>query len=90
MRLPREKTLHAVCRSAPPFFVRLPRALLVENLVEKLNFSERRWCRHCRSFSGNQLYIRWSGTRHPGNQENGGEACWLCLSISSYMTKNLH
>ena len=28
---------------------------------KSLNFSERRWCCHCFSFSGNQSHIRWAG-----------------------------
>ena len=39
--------------------------LLVLLIGKSLNFSERSWCRHRRSFSGNQSYIRRCRTCHP-------------------------
>ena len=54
------------------------------------NLSERRWCRHCPSFSGNQSYIKWRGTSHHCKQENGGKtcSCRVCLSGSEIITWN--
>lgn len=69
-RLPRVKALHQAS------FFRVFLCSCFELNIQYLTFSERRWGRHCCSLSGNQLYIGVGLiTRHPGNEENGGEAC---------------